>query len=299
VTANGHVLDEAGRRVKVSKGIGNKIRSADSGVRSMLGLAGRVAIWVVIGLLLLRGAGAILAAPQSDAAPEGPRGAAVDSASSSFAVRFARTYLEDPSPGALSPFLAQGVKIGRGRAPLGRRAAVLQAEVAEARRLGGGRAVLTVACELRDARTLYLAVPISRALAGEVAVLGAPWIVAAPSVAGVAPERPRPIAGPEAPAIQDLVGRFVPAYAAARSAADLSYLVAPGATVVPLAGSLELLGNPGVAMQLGDREGSRRTVLVAGRFLDPRSGAVYPLAYRLALLRRDRWYVDAVAGALS
>jgi hypothetical protein len=31
---------------------------------------------------------------------------------------------------------------------------------------------------------------------------------------------------------------------------------------------------------------------------DPASGAVYPLAYRLELEKRGRWYVSGVEGAL-
>jgi hypothetical protein len=238
----------------------------------VLRAVGRVAIWVLVGVLLVRGLGAVLS-PRGVSTPTAPV-ATTDQASSAFAVRFARTYLADPG--------------------------VAQAEVAATQQLGGGREILTVACELRDARTLYLAVPISRSAAGEVAVLGAPWMVAAPSEAGVALERPRPIAGSDAVAIGALVEKFIPAYVSARSPGDLSYLLAPGAAVVPLAGSLELLGVPGTARQLGDGEGGpRRTVVVACRLRDSASGAVYRLAYRLALIRRNRWYVEGVEGALS
>jgi hypothetical protein len=171
--------------------------------------------------------------------------------------------------------------------------------VAATQELGGGRAVLTVACDLRDGRSLYLAVPISRSGAGEAAVSGAPWVVAAPSTAGVEVQRPRPLAGPEAGAIRALAAKFLPAYLAARSARDLSYLLAPGASVAPLGGALEPLGSAGSVAQLGDGEGNRRTVVVSGRFRDPASGAVYWLVYRLELLRRNRWYVRSVQGALS
>ena len=39
------------------------------------------------------------------------------------------------------------------------------------------------------------------------------------------------------------------------------------------------------------------TVLAAARVMDPASGASYPVAYRLDLLKRGRWYVQAVEGA--
>ena len=124
-------------------------------------------------------------------------------------------------------------------------------------------------------------------------------MVAAPSTAGVEGERPRPIAGPDAAAIRSLVEKFIPAYLSARSPRDLSYLLAPGASVVPLAGSLELLGAQGAVSQLGDGEGARRTVVVACRLRDPSSRAVYRLAYRLGVIKRNRWYVESVEGGLS
>jgi hypothetical protein len=276
-----------------------KVRSADPSVRSALRSVGRVAIWTVLALLLVRGVGAVLAQPQASAPLGGAASVAADQASSALAVRFARTYLEDPSPRALTPFLAEGARVGGGRPPVSPEAGVAQAEVGATQRLGGGREILTVACELRDGRTLYLAVPISRSGAGEAAVTGAPWVVAAPSTAGVAAERPRPIAGPEAAGIRSLVEKFIPTFVSARSLRDLSYLLAPGASVVPLAGSFELVGASGAVWQLGDGEGRRRAVLAGCRLRDRSTGALYRLAYRLRVVRRDRWYVEGVEGGLS
>jgi hypothetical protein len=284
----------------VSEEAGNwKVRSTDSSVRSLLRTVGRVAIWIVLGLLLVRGVGAVLTRPQTAAPVGGAARIAGDQASSALAVGFARTYLDDPSSRALAPFLAEGARVGGGHSPGGQGASVAQAEVSATQRLGGGREVLTVACELRDGRTLYLAVPISRSGAGEAAVTGAPWVVAAPSAAGVVAERPRPIGGPEADSIRSLAAKFLPAYLRARSARDLSYLLAPGASITPLAGVLVPLGTAGSVSQLGEGEGRRRTVLVAGRFRDSASGAVYRLAYRLRVVRRNRWCVEAVEGGLS
>lgn len=282
------VSGEVGKRFEASR------RSAGSALRPL----GRVAIWAVIALLLVRGLGAVLA-PAQVSAPIAARGEDAGQASASLAVSFARAYLTNPVPRKLTPFLAEGAKVGSGRQTAGRGADVAQAELAATHELGGGRAVLTVACDLRDGRSLYLAVPISRSGAGEVAVSGAPWVVAEPSTAGVEGERPRPLAGTEAGAIRALAAKFLPAYLAARSARDLSYLLAPSASVAPLGGALEPLGSGGSVAQLGDGEGNRRTVLVSGRFRDPASGAVYRLAYRLELVRRNRWYVRSVQGGLS
>jgi hypothetical protein len=257
---------------------------------------GRVAIWVVVGLLLVRGLGAVLVPPAASAPAASVESVGADQASAAFAVRFARTYLSDPTPQALAPFLAEGASVASGRSPAAATAEPIQAEVSATQELGGGREILTVACELRDARTLYLAVPIVRSEAGEVAALGAPSMVAAPGVAGADPERPQPLAGSDAAAIQGLVAKFLPEYVSASEPGSLSYLLAPGAAVQPLGGSVQLAAVSGVT-QVGSGEGPRRTVLAAARLGDPASGAVYPLLYRLEVVKHGRWYVSAIEGA--
>ena len=288
----------------MSYGLGSRLgrREDETGSRTLataLRSAGRVALWVLVGLLLIRGTAGILASPGRPGPSEsGPR-EGIDSADAAFAVRFAWTYLEAPEPGALTPFLATGAKVGAGRPSSARGTDVAQAEVVRSSDIGDGRAVITVACELRDSRTLYLAVPIVRFRAGEVAALGAPSIVAVPAVAGADPERPRPPAGSGAPQIRQLVEKFLPAYLAAGEESDLRYYLAPGASVVPLGGALRLIGVSGIA-QLSSGEGSERSVLAAARVRDPASGATYPLAYRLEVRERGgRWYVAAVEGAVS
>ena len=274
----------------------NKFRATDSSVRSLLRGLGRIAIWTVLGLLLLRG---VLAEPTAGTPASQRSVQGVDPASAAFAVRFARVYLADPSAEALAPFLAEGAQLGNGRPPEAD-GDVAQAEVSGAEELGGGHAVLTVAAELRDARTLYLAVPIVRTEAGEVAALGAPSIVAGSGRAGAdSNERPQPLAGPDAGAIGELVAKFLPEYVSAGEASSLSYLLAPGAAVTPLGGAVALDRVSGVT-QLGAGEGASRSVLAAARVSDPASGAAYPVTYRLEVLKAaGRWYVAAVEGATS
>lgn len=281
--------------MQVRQAVGNKTGTYASSIGSALRGVGRMAIWSLVGLLLIRGVlGVTSTAPQSAAPVEATAGES--QASESLAIRFARTYLADPSSRALLPFLAEGTKVGTGRSPLDG-TSVAQAEVSDTEEFGDGETVLTVACELRDARTLYLAVPIVRSGAGEVAVLGAPSIVAAPGVAGAGSDRrSRPLAGPQASSIRALVVKFMPAYLAATQASELSYLVEPGVSIRPLAGAMELLSLSAVT-QLGSGEGPRRSVLVAVRVGDPRSRAAYPLVYRLDLVRGARWYVEAIQGA--
>ena len=239
-------------------------------VGSLLRGAGRVAIWTVLALLLLRGVVAGLSEQPQTPPPTSASG--IDPQSAAFAVQFARAYFTP--------------------------AEVAQAEVSQSEELGDGKAILTVACELRDSRVLYLAVPIARTDAGEVAALGAPSLVAAPGMAGAAPERPQPLAGQDADAIQGLIERFLPAYVAAAGPDELTYFVAPGSEVEPLGGGFELK-SVSAAKQLGSREGPRREVLAGARIVDPTSGATYSVVYRLSLAKGVRWYVQAVEGAVA
>jgi Conjugative transposon protein TcpC len=265
---------------------------------AMLRSVGRVALWAAVGLLLVRGAEGVLAGPAEEAAgvPVGRPGPG--EAAEAMATGFARAWLEGPDPHELSAYLAEGVHLGRGTPP-SEQDQVAQADVVADENLGGGRWVLTVSCDLRDARTLYLAVPIVRREAGEAAVMGAPSIVAVPAAAGADPERPRPLAGPDADAISELVAKFVPAYLSSGSSTELSYVLAPWSLVVPLGGGVELV-SVGQLDQLGDGEGPRRELIAAVRVREPVSGATYPASYRLSAIERSgRWYVAAVEGAVA
>jgi hypothetical protein len=261
---------------------------------------GRVALWAVLAVLLIRGGAAILepagGAPSSTST--GAVSAGPGQAADALAAGFARAYLESPSPSAFAPYLAEGVHLDPGRPPAAA-GAVAQAEVVSSASLGGGRWVLTVSCDLRDSRVLNLAVPVVRKRAGEPAVMGAPSIVAVPAPAGASPERPRPIAGSGAGAIEELAAKFLPAYVTASRSSELSYLVSPGAAIVPMGGSLELVST-GRVRQIDGAEGSSRELLVGARLRDPAGGATFALTYRLRAVERSRrWYVAAVEGAVA
>ncbi|MET0558898.1 MAG: conjugal transfer protein [Solirubrobacterales bacterium] len=264
-------------------------------MRSAIRGAGRVALWALVALLLARG---FFATVSGQGAPEPSTvRAGTGEAEEAFAVRFARSYLADPGDPALAGFLAENTALGGGRPPR-IEAAVAQAEVSATEGLGDGKAVLTVACELRDARTLYLAVPIARSRAGGVAVLGAPSLVAGPAVAGVESDRPQPLAGEGAGEIALLARHFLTGYLSAESPGELAYLVAPGTAIQPLGGAFRFLSFLGVE-QLGFGEGPRRELVARIRAEDTQSGAIYPLAYRLGVRKDTRWYVTALAGVAS
>ena len=264
-------------------------------VGGVLRAAGRVALWGLVALLLLEGVSGVLSSPAPERASV-DRAEASDPATSAFAVRFARAYLSGASPQELSPLVVSGVDVpgfsGEG-------VGVEQAEVAGVDDLGAGEAIVTVAAELDDARILYLAVPIVRASAGEVAAQGVPALVAGPAGVGEAVEPPQPLAGPDAGEIADLARRFLPVYHSAPSTQELSYLLAPGVVVTPPGGGLEVTDVPSVK-QLGSGEGPRRTVVAQARVRDSLSASSFGLAYRLEVTRNEgRWYVARVEGALS
>ena len=151
-----------------------------------------------------------------------------------------------------------------------------------------GRAIVTVACELGDGRTLYLAVPIVREAAGEVAALGAPAVVAGPPGVARSPDAARAARrllrrGDRGPCAALPAGLPV-----GDRARDLSYLLAPGARVTPLGGALRPLA-VGMVKQEGDGEGPRRTAIATARVREPRR------RHPAADLPASRW-CGAVAG---
>lgn len=271
----------------------NALRGAQS---LRLRRIGRLALWALLALLLFRGVEGVLSSPtpQASQGPADVNGSPLREESSAFAVRFARAYLAEPSLRSLGDYFAGGTSPNVGSRTPGRD--VAQAEVTQTRRLSGDRAIVTIACELLGGRVLYLAVPIVRDSAGGVAALGAPSLVAAPETAGLEAERTQPLSGADAGAINELVDRFLAAYVSTTEPADLSYYVAPGASVTPL-GGLRLVGAPRVR-EPQDEGGPARTIIASVHAREESSDVTYVLNYRLELVKHERWYVSAVAGAL-
>jgi hypothetical protein len=246
-------------------------------------------------MLLVRGLASVVSDPQRDS--HAAVSAGVDPATSAFAVRFARAYLSGSDAADLASLVAPGVRVSStGTSAV--KLAIEQAEVAGVEKGGKGQTVVTVACDLADARTLYLAVPIVRASAGGVAAAGVPAVVAGPAGVSGEIEPAQALAGPDASSIGELVDRFLPTYFSAARPRDLSYLVVPGSAVVPPGNGLEFAGLSSLK-QFGDGEGTRRAVLATARVRDSVSGDTFQFSYRLQLVRQGRWYVSRVEGALS
>lgn len=257
------------------------------GVGPRVRAVGRLALWALVVVVLIRGLGAIVDPPDETNPATGNAAArTVDDRIAAFAVRLARNYFTDPRG------VAHHGKPGTGSKVSG--SGVAQAEVVGAQPIAAGESVVTVACELVSGQVRNLAIPIHQE-SGEITVLGAPYLVAGPSSPGFESERGAPVSGADAEEITKLATRFIGAYASTGRPADLVYFVAPGSEVRPL-GGFDLVGEPDVA-QLDDGE-TTRTVAARVRLKDQATGVAYPLRYRLDLVKRQRWFVAGVQGTI-
>jgi hypothetical protein len=262
--------------------------------RRLLRTVGRVAFWALVALIFIRGIATIAAEPRDRApAPVSTREPFPTQEARALAVRFARAYLTGSS-GQLRRFLAESmprdlvVDIPRG-------SAVATIGVAAETALSSDRALITVACELGDRGTArYLSVPVARDATGGLAVYAPPAFVAGPRPARVRTEDPAPLTGAEATAIRTLVERFLATYV---SGGDLAYLITPGARIDPLAPGLRLADIDVIGQTRAT--GPRRTLLVEATLKNAAAGTRYGVAYRLELVRRERWYVARISGAAS
>ena len=271
----------------------------------MLVRVGRAVLWLLVVVLLVRGLAAVVASP----APERPArvvrpavAAWPDDQARAFAADFARAYLtfapEDPGGQleAVAPFvspeLADSIV-----ADVGEHAErVVSVVVARSAAIDERHALITVAVA-GVSGTRYLAVPVARDRAGGLVVDELPSFAAAPRRASLAPATLDSVTGPAQVELRDVVSRFLRTYLAG-DRAGLAYLVPAGVRIAtPAPRSYELvdldaLAQPGTPSARRDVELHARV-----RVRDVRSGAFLGQAYRLRLVRRDRWYVADVNGS--
>jgi hypothetical protein len=261
--------------------------------------AGRVALWVAVAIVLVRGIGAIVSYP--DGAPSGRSAQTAEvrfpgDEARAFALRFVNAYLDPAGAGSITRFLADGLSDRAALVPpRGPGASVAWATVARAASLGGARALVTVAALRQDGTSRYVTVPVARDERGGLVVSGLPSFSPPPPRAALDGDDVEPLTGREAEPIGDLVERFLREYVAGADRAALSYLLLPGATVAPLPAGLRVVGVDGLE-QASSAPPGQRSVIASVRVRESSTGAIYPLAYRLDIARRDRWYVAAVAG---
>ncbi len=273
-------------------------RSGRSLDRPVIGLrsAGRVALWIAVGLVLIRGVGSIVSEPASPAGRASAEPRFPDAEARAFAVRFASAYL-DPPPGGLGRYLTDGLSDQAAvTPPRGPGAKVAWATVAREASLGDSRALVTVAV-LTDAGTSrYVTVPVARDERGGLVVSALPSFSPPPSRAVARGEDVEPLTGPGAEAVGDLAERFLRPYLSGGDSDALGYLLAPGAAVAPMPGGLAVVSFDGVDQIAATATARRRSVLATVTVRDRETGAVYPLGYRLEVAKHDRWHVAEIAG---
>lgn len=281
---------------------------ADAGARHAgpwARVAGRVVLWAVIVVVLVRGLGVIVAGPTQDRATGHRTEAATfpDGEARAFAVRFVRSYL-DVTPGggdayrrAVAAFFADGLSDRAAVVPpRGPGVRVAWAMVAREVSLGGSRALVTVAALVRDGSSRYVTVPVARDRRGGLAVAGLPSFSPPPARAAVDVEDVEPLAGAGAEAIGDLARRFLREYLAGADRAALAYFLVPGAAVAAMPPGLRVVAVDALDQATPGSVGRRRLVVASVRVRESSTGAVYPLAYRLEVVKRGRWHVAEVAG---
>jgi hypothetical protein len=226
-------------------------------------------------------------------APSAPATSSPDVAAEGYAALFARRYLtwdaqqplrsEQPLTAMGGSGLASGAGLGL---PATGQQQVLWAEVVQARRLGAGGHMYTVAAQTDSAGLLYLTVGVTRRASGALALMGYPAFVGAPAVAPAnTPEHSSEV---DDPALVTVIERATRNYLAA-SPGELAADLSAGAHVAVPTIALTL-----DSVQRLDWAADKRSVLVVVQAQDGRS-VRYTLAYELDVSDVDgRWEVSAI-----
>jgi hypothetical protein len=277
-------------------------------LRELLATAGRLVLWLAVGIVLIRGAGATFSPADEARQPRTPRALAAavwpDDAARALAVEFATAYLTH-GPGEDSTAAGRRLAAFAASDLAGQLApsfdhdapaqAVHSATVERTASVDARHALITVAATVvtnGEPGTRRLTVPVARDSSGGVVVDELPSFASSPARGSVQPRAAEPLMGPDRAAIADVLTRFLRSYLAGDAGA-LAYLTEPGSRIAAAAGRFELLSVP--ILSVPDNAGSagrgRRVLLVTVHARDVESGALYMLRYRIALVRRDRWYV--------
>jgi hypothetical protein len=267
---------------------------------------GRGVLWALAVVLLVRGVAGVFATSKPARVVRVERAAPTawpDDAARVFAADFARAYMTfspkaaDAQSSALaslvSPELAGSV------APeLGDDAPAQNVSTVTVARTGARdsrHALITVAVSVSGG-TRYVAVPVARDDAGGLVVDELPSFSAPPRRATVEPASLEPVTGPEQGALREVVSRFLRTYLAGDSA-GLAYLVPARVRIAtPAAHGYELADIDSLAEAAAPKPGVLE-LLAAVRVRELDGGAVLAQAYRLRLVRRDRWYVADINGS--
>jgi len=276
--------------------------------RELATTLGRAALWLTVGVVLLRGL-ETLSREQQTLAPRAARGVPMaawpDDAARAFAVEFTAAYFthsRSDAPGAnataleafASPELvAQLVPQFAAGAPS---EVVQSAVVTGAVRLDDRHALVSVAATVAGPgnRRRVVTVPIARDGRGGLVVDDLPSFGSVPARALINAPDVEPVLGSERSAVIGVLTPFLRAYLAGDTA-GLAYLVPPGTRIEAAAGRWELIDLTSVGA-IRPRSGGSLVVLVAVAARDTQTRASYALRYRVRLVRRDRWYVADLNG---
>jgi Conjugative transposon protein TcpC len=272
---------------------------------SVLKSVGRAVLWSLVVILLLRGVAGVLAQDtRTTAARPVARAVAApwpDDAARSFAAAFAHSYLSwspdhpDRYESALAPFVSPDVASTvqptfGDDAP---RQVVQATSIAGVVALDQDHALVTVAVAVAapEVTMRYLTVPVARDKSGGLVVDDLPSFAAPPARAQPPEPETAQLSTADQQEIGDVLQHFLAAFLEGRSG-DLEYFVPPGVRILAL-GGYELAGMSSL-VAVGPVTGAKRTVLVTVRANQANSWAEFPLRYRVALVKRDRWYVAAI-----
>jgi hypothetical protein len=262
--------------------------------RELLARLARYALWLTIGILLIRGIGDYLTPPApippAHAATTTPRPAWPDDAARTFTQDFTRAYLTDtPDPTtALQPFTS--LDLASNMTPqVAHHQTVQTTTIAGITTRDHTHALITVQATLNTRTTVYLTVPIAHNTDGRLAVYDLPSLAPAPQHGTAEPPTYDPLPTNLENTIEDVLTRFFHPYLAGDTNA-LTYLEPPGTQIAALPVPHTLSG-PVVARQI-TRHGDRLTVQAELHAHGP--DGTLPLHYTVLLVHRDRWYVEAL-----
>jgi len=226
-------------------------------------------------------------------ASSAPQPQSADPAAEAYASLFARRYLTwdaaqpQLSGQLLAPMTGSALEPDAGLSlPATGQQHVLWAEVVQARALGAGRHMYTVAAQTDTVGLLYLTVGVARRSDGALALIGYPAFVGAPTAAPAqASEHAAEVSDPELVTVVERALRNYLAASPVELAADLS----SGARVSVPGAALTLQSTQQLAWKP-----DRRSVVATVLAQDAR-GAHYTLAYELDVTEVDgRWEIAAI-----
>lgn len=264
---------------------------------------GRIALWLVLGFVFLRGVGDVLGGSGAEETRAAKPVAAWPNAEAEAAVLdFTRRYLtyspeeEELHAAAVAPYLAPNLEEGAGlEVPRkGKDQTVGQVAVAQVKRLAPDRALVEVSAAVYNetVSTRRVVVPIARDGRGRVTVYDYPALSAPHERGTVSVDEPREVREPEYAQVEATLERFFPPYLAGEAKA-LSYIAPAGVQPRALNVPYRFLGIDRIG-DLGETRDGRRIVVARVRARDRETKTEQVLSFHLRLVRRDRFYVEAV-----